>query len=104
MITRIVCLEFEKEYVDTFLSHFDDIKLQINSFSGCIGMKMMQDQSIPGLFFTYSIWKSTEDLENYRKSQLFQSTWNVIKPYFKAKPAAWTLKEQFDGFTSTQGI
>jgi hypothetical protein len=47
---------------------------------------------------TYSAWENEEALENYRVSPLFQSIWPTIKPWFSARPEAWSLMEYFDGF------
>jgi quinol monooxygenase YgiN len=37
---------------------------------------------------THSHWKSEEALEQYRNSDLFQSTWSTVKPLFAARPEA----------------
>jgi len=43
------------------------------------------------VFFTYSYWKTEEDLENFRKSDLFKNVWSKTKPFFNAKPEAWSV-------------
>ena len=98
MITRIVKLEFEKDRINDFLSFFDTIKHVVNEFPGCIGMKLYQDVITPTVVMTYSHWKDESDLENYRNSAQFGEIWSTIKPWFDAKPEAWTVKAYFDGF------
>lgn len=98
MITRVVKLEFQQEQVETFLSHFEQVKWSVATFPGCRGMKLIQDIKNPCVVMTYSIWENEEALENYRISPLFQSIWPTIKPWFSAKPEAWSLVEYFDGF------
>jgi quinol monooxygenase YgiN len=98
MITRIVKLEFQENRLEAFLEHFEQVKWSVARFPGCHGMKLIQDLKNPCVIMTYSIWENEEALENYRVSSLFQSIWPTIKPWFSAKPEAWSLKEYFNGF------
>ena len=98
MITRIVKLTFEEERVADFLAFFDTIKHVVNEFPGCYGMKLYQDVNQPNIIMTYSHWQSTEDLNNYRDSEQFGNIWPKIKPWFKDKPEAWSVKAYFNGF------
>jgi heme-degrading monooxygenase HmoA len=41
--------------------------------------------------FTLSIWNKEEDLNEYRKSAFFKSTWAKTKILFCDKPEAWSL-------------
>lgn len=43
--------------------------------------------------FTLSHWESEENLEQYRQSELFKSTWAKTKVLFREKAQAWTLEE-----------
>lgn len=98
MITRIVKLEFKIDKVDDFLSFFDTIKYNVNSFPGCKGMKLYQDIQSPTTLMTYSHWESQSDLDLYRNSETFGSVWPKIKPWFAEKPEAWSVEAYFDGF------
>ena len=98
MVTRIVKLEFHPDKVKDFMTYFDTIKEQVNSFPGCIGMKLYQDISNPHVIMTYSHWESEKDLDNYRNSDTFSVIWPSIKPWFNAKPEAWSLNAYFNGF------
>lgn len=98
MITRIVKLEFQEDRIDEFLDFFETIKHVVNNFEGCIGMKLYQDIDRPNLVMTYSHWNSEDDLNNYRDSDAFGQIWPNIKPWFSAKPQAWTVSAYFDGF------
>lgn len=98
MVTRIVKLEFHPDKVQDFITYFDTIKEQVNSFPGCIGMKLYQDITNPNVVMTYSHWKSEKDLNNYRNSETFSVIWPSIKPWFNAKPEAWSLNAYFNGF------
>ena len=97
MVSRIVKLEFHPEKMKDFLDFFDEVKFKVNAFSGCKGMQLLRDKSNENIVFTYSIWESEADLENYRTSETFSKIWPVIKQWFAAKPEAWTLKNHFDG-------
>ena len=104
MITRIVKLHFQDEKVETFLAFFETIKHQVNNFPGCIAMKLLQDIQNPCIIMTYRHWEDEQDLENYRTSETFGQIWPKIKPWFDAKPEAWTVKEYFDGFQLKEKI
>jgi len=98
MIIRIVKMEFQKEKVNDFLQFFDQVKTQIASFEGCLGMKLMQDKQNPVIIFTYSHWENEIALDNYRKSELFGKVWPNVKPLFSESPQAWSLDTYFDQF------
>ncbi|MBK7964220.1 MAG: antibiotic biosynthesis monooxygenase [Bacteroidetes bacterium] len=93
MITRIVRLSFKKEYVVDFINAFNASKVQICSFPGCTNLRLYKDFSDDTIFYTHSKWNSMEDLENYRKSELFAATWSVVKPLFNESPQVYSLVE-----------
>jgi quinol monooxygenase YgiN len=96
MIVRIVKLTLDPANVDQFLDIFDQVREPIRDFEGCLYTEMLIDSVQSGIVFTYSHWKTEEDLEKYRKSELFQLTWSRVKPLFAAKAEAWTLHKQVD--------
>ena len=98
MITRIVKLEFEENRIDDFLTFFETIKHRVNEFPGCFGMKLYQDVDRPWVVMTYSHWESQEALDSYRNSSTFGEVWPTIKPWFSAKPEAWSVQAYFNGF------
>lgn len=98
MVTRIVKLQFKEEHISDFLHFFETIKHRVNEFPGCAGMRLIQDQYNPAIFMTYSQWEREEDLNLYRDSTTFGEVWPRIKPWFAAKPEAWTMGVVFDGF------
>lgn len=102
MITRIVKLEFDEDQTEEFLRFFDTVANQINDFPGCKGMKLYQDIERPNIIITYSYWNSEEELSNYRNSDVFNEIWPKIKPWFSAKPVAWSVGAYFDGFKSKE--
>jgi heme-degrading monooxygenase HmoA len=51
---------------------------------------LLEEVSKKGIYFTYSIWDSEEDLELYLRSDLFKMTWQSVKPLFAAKAKAWS--------------
>lgn len=100
MLTRVVQMEFEPDKLEAFLTHFETVKWKVARFEGCRGMQLMQDRHNPCIVFTYSIWNSEQDLDNYRRSDLFLSIWPQIKPWFAKKAQAWSLNTTFNGFIS----
>ena len=91
MITRVVCLHIEPEFVDDFIHHFDDVSQLIRSFPGCCSLELLRDSVEPGILFTLSTWENADYFESYRSSELFLGTWSKVKPLFCAKPRAWSL-------------
>jgi heme-degrading monooxygenase HmoA len=90
MINRIVRLSFEPELVSDFLIVFENSKNQIANFPGCQGLTLLQDANQSNVYYTYSLWQSESDLENYRHSELFEITWAATKKLFNAKPMAFS--------------
>jgi quinol monooxygenase YgiN len=94
MIIRIVKMEFEEKRIADFLDIFTASKDRIRSFSGCSHLQLLQDETDPCVFFTYSHWENESDLKAYRNSELFQIVWSNTKKLFRIAPEAWSLKDQ----------
>ena len=92
MITRFVKMTFDPAKTEDFLSLFAENRHRIASFEGCLHLELQRDVNRPEIFFTVSRWRSEDDLENYRKSELFNSVWAKTKVLFAGKPEAWTLQ------------
>jgi quinol monooxygenase YgiN len=93
MIKRIVKMSFQPEKVDEFKGIFSKNWKLIAGFEGCSHVELLQDQSHPNVFFTYSIWENEEFLNKYRDSELFNKVWSSTKVLFNDKPQAWTVNE-----------
>ncbi len=91
MLIRIVKMSFKSDEIDTFLDYFHGSKTKIRNFKGCQRLELYRDKSDQHIFFTYSFWKSPEDLENYRNSDLFKSVWAKTKKLFNEKAVAWSV-------------
>lgn len=91
MFTRIVKMEFREENVEEFLNNFVTVKEKIRSFPGCLFLELYQDKNNKAIFFTYSRWNTEEDLEKYRKSELFKNVWSQTKPLFRERAQAWSV-------------
>lgn len=92
MITRIVKMKFKSEHIADFKNFTKGIKDIISNQKGCLHLDILQDVSDKQIFFTYSKWKSEEDLNNYRKSDFFRNIWPQTKKWFSAKPEAWSVE------------
>jgi heme-degrading monooxygenase HmoA len=91
MLVRIVKLSFHQDKIPAFLENFELVKNQIRNFPGNRLLELYQDKTNASIFFTYSYWDSEEDLENYRKSELFIEVWDFTKQLFNDKPEAWSV-------------
>jgi len=91
MIKRIVKLHFKEDEIDNFIKTFTENKANILSFEGCQHLELWQDTKDSNTFFTYSFWKSENDLNAYRQSNFFKKVWAITKTRFAAKPQAWSV-------------
>ncbi len=91
MFVRIVKMSFHEEHIPAFLENFELMKNKIRNSEGNRFLELYQDKYDNGIFFTYSYWETEEDLENYRKSELFYDVWTFTKKLFNAKPEAWSV-------------
>ncbi|MAP55591.1 antibiotic biosynthesis monooxygenase family protein [Altibacter sp.] len=91
MFTRIVKMEFQEAKVPAFLDNFESVKDKIRNFPGCEFLELYRDKDDDTIFFTYSKWKATADLDAYRNSSLFKKVWATTKPMFRSKPVAWSV-------------
>ena len=92
MIKRIVKMSFHPDKIDEFLTLFESVKNKIRKSEGCEHLELLQDQANPSIIFTYSYWLEERYLEQYRYSDLFESTWAKTKKMFNGKPEAWSTK------------
>jgi hypothetical protein len=88
-------MEFKPDEVPAFLNLFNEHKQLIRNFNGVKRLELLRDIDNPHIFFTYSWWNSSEDLENYRQSELFKKIWSQTKVLFSAKPQAWSLLQEY---------
>jgi quinol monooxygenase YgiN len=91
MITRLVKMTFKEAKIADFKEFTGSIEHRIRSFPGCEQLDFYQDIHKRNVFFTYSRWKSEEDLNNYRSSDFFKDTWTKTSAWFAGKPEAWSL-------------
>jgi autoinducer 2-degrading protein len=91
MFVRIVKMSFHEENIPKFMENFDLIKAKIRNSPGNRYLELYQDKNNPEIFFTYSYWETEDDLENYRKSALFDEVWTFTKKLFNDKPEAWSV-------------
>jgi quinol monooxygenase YgiN len=91
MLVRIVKMSFHEDKISKFLENFEVIKEKIRNAPGNRLLKLYQDKTYQGIFFIYSYWKTEQDSENYRNSELFFEIWSDTKKLFNKKPEAWSV-------------
>lgn len=91
MIIRIVKMTFREDSTESFQQLFDSTSSRIRNFPGCNHLELLRDLRHPNIFFTYSYWDSTEDLDKYRNSALFKSVWEKTSVLFSEKASAWSV-------------
>ncbi|NBP28407.1 MAG: antibiotic biosynthesis monooxygenase [Flavobacteriia bacterium] len=97
MMYRIVRLQFQPEHCSSFLAAFDERRVRVVGFPGCHLLKLLHDAENPCVFYTFSCWENAEALEKYRGSEVFQSLWSLIKPWFSEKAKAWSMNPIYEG-------
>ncbi len=85
-------MTFVPEKANDFLKIFRESKDKIRAFEGCTHLELLNDVQNRNIYFTYSHWLSEADLNNYRVSQLFKTTWGKTKVLFADKPEAWSVE------------
>ena len=93
MIQRIVKLTFKEEFSEEFAVYFTEVKEHIEANKGCNEVRLLRDVTNRNIFFTYSFWDSEDDINAYRKSELFGQVWPKVKAWFDDKPEAWSVEE-----------
>jgi quinol monooxygenase YgiN len=91
MLLRIVRMEFRPEALEAFAEVFNRSKQLIRAQAGCTELRLYRDANKSNVLYTYSHWCTAEDLENYRQSELFKTTWAATKVLFDAPPQAFSL-------------
>jgi heme-degrading monooxygenase HmoA len=86
-------MSFHEENIPAFIENFELMKSQIRNAPGNRFLELYQDKINPEILFTYSYWETEEDLENYRKSALFDEVWTYTKKLFNNKPEAWSVNK-----------
>jgi len=86
-------MSFEPGNIEAFKAIFEANWQYIKGFEGCSHVELLQDESTPSIFFTYSLWQSEGHLNAYRNSELFGRVWGATKVLFNDKPQAWSVRE-----------
>lgn len=86
-------MSFAEENIPAFLENFELMKGRIRNAPGNRFLELYHDKNNNCIFFTYSYWETEADLENYRKSELFNEVWSFTKKLFNAKAEAWSLEK-----------
>lgn len=92
MLIRYVRMTFQNDKTEEFLKIFNASKDKIKAMTGCEYLELMQDLHHSNIFMTHSHWKSEDDLNNYRDSELFKETWLKTKVLFAEKPLAFSVE------------
>ncbi|SMG38390.1 Quinol monooxygenase YgiN [Marivirga sericea] len=95
MIIRIVKMTFQENKTASFIKIFEENKEAIRHQPGCLHLELWQDKNQPHIFSTYSLWKSEDDLNQYRHSETFGKVWPATKALFAAKPIASSHIQRF---------
>ena len=89
-------MTFRPDTVNDFTALFEARKDTIRNFPGCMHLELWQDTVHENIFFTYSHWRSSADLDHYRFSEFFKDTWSKTKALFLEKPQAWSVNKVTD--------
>ena len=85
-------MHFTEAGVEEFLDIFNQHKDAIRNFPGCTHLQLLKDADDSLCYTTLSHWRAPEDLESYRKSELFGSVWGRVKTLFAERSQAFSLE------------
>jgi heme oxygenase (mycobilin-producing) len=89
-------MHFTSLGVEEFLQIFGKHQFAIRNFPGCTHLQLLRDVDDPDCFTTLSHWDTEKDLNNYRKSALFEEVWGQVKSLFTERSQAFSLKKFID--------
>jgi quinol monooxygenase YgiN len=84
-------MTFRPECCEDFRAHFEKIKPLVRGFEGCLFLELYHDCENPQVMITFSRWRSEQDLENYRHSEVFAKIWRETKPMMAEKTFAFSM-------------
>ncbi len=87
MIIRLVSLKFHPEHRERFLQLFAQVYPKIRARPGCLALHLVADVDGTADFLTLSVWRSLEDLEAYRQSDIFGEVWPQVREMLRER--AW---------------
>ena len=93
MIRRVVKMVFREDETDAFRKIFQESAPFIRQREGCRHLELWNDIDSPNIYFTFSLWEEKENLESYRQSELFITTWKKTKALFADRPEAWSVNQ-----------
>lgn len=85
-------MTFQEDKTEVFQEIFETSKDKIKAMAGCQYLELLRDINQPNIFMTHSHWESETDLNNYRDSELFKTTWAKTKVLFAEKPLAFSVE------------
>lgn len=85
-------MTFQEDKLDQFQAIFDQSKHHIRAFPGNSHLELLRDPDQPNVRMTYSLWTSADDLEAYRRSELFRTTWAATKALFAERAVAFSAE------------
>ncbi len=88
-------MTFDPLKVEEFLRIFEDNAEKIRNFPGCEHLELLHSCEFPNILFTYSLWETPENLDEYRRSDLFVKVWVQTKKLFTAPAEAWSLNKKW---------
>ncbi len=86
-------MTFQADKCDEFQDFVTTIVDTIASFKGCHKVEILRDVNQRNIFFSYSLWDSEDDLNNYRHSEKFKEIWTKTKQMFSEKTIAWSTEK-----------
>lgn len=88
MIIRLVSLKFNPEHREEFLQLFEQVYPRIRARPGCLALHLVADLEASADFLTISVWRSAEDLEAYRQSDIFGEVWPQVRQMLRERARA----------------
>lgn len=93
MIIRLVRMHFTEVSAPDFLTIFQNSKLAIRNFEGCMHLELLKDVKHANTYTTLSYWRDEKSLNAYRSSTLFGNVWIPVKALFSEPAQAFSFEK-----------
>lgn len=64
---------------------------RVRAFPGCRSVVLYEGEG--PVLCSFSEWESAADLERYRQSMVFRDFWEKLRPHFRDKPRAVSVRK-----------
>lgn len=92
VVVRFVELHFPADAVEEARRQLTAQAPLVRQSEGCQRLEIIESTDQVGMFITYSYWRDADDLNRYRRSEVFKGFWGRVKPLFSQPARAYSFR------------